>query len=77
MKKYAVAIISLIDNDNKVFIESAIDELSAMKKAVISFIPEESERDFMPLLNKAKSSDELKGYMFDCEIGISDALLIS
>lgn len=76
MNKYAIAVISLLDNDNEVFVETALNELSAMKKAVISFIEDGKESDFMPLLNAATTPEELKKSLFQCEIGISDALLI-
>jgi len=72
MKKYAVAVLSFFENENKVFIVEADNESEAMGKALVLF-NENNDEDYTEWVNELsqKTVEKIQEECFDGEIAIS------
>ena len=78
MNKYAVAILSFFENQNKIFIVDADTEVNAMKKALIDFCKtEQSKKDQEEWQISWETVEDVINECFNGEIGISEPVLIS
>ncbi len=70
MKYYAVAILSLFDNDNKIFLIKAENKVNALKEGLIEFCTNEEDKNSQRQLNKESSNDyeELTDNLFSMEL---------
>lgn len=77
MNKYAIALISFFDNENKIFIVEANNEIESMKKALFLFngINDESFAGWTTTVGE--TIEEVKSYCFNGDIGISSPVLVS
>jgi len=73
--KYAVAIINFFDNENKIHVVEADNEIDAMKKAILKINPESELiiEDYDDL----HTIEDIKNYMFDVDQSISSPLQIN
>ena len=77
MPKYAVALISFFDNENKIRMVEADDEAGAMIKVAIELMELDHERDADYILSlKGKSAERIQEIVADVDMSISRALLI-
>jgi hypothetical protein len=75
MNKYAIAVISLIENENKVYIINSNTEADAMITALIDFNPDDP--DFNEWAKSLPMDiEQIKSHAFNTEIGISSPVLI-
>lgn len=78
MNKYAVAILSFFENQNKIFIVEADTEVNAMKKALIKFCTsDEAKKSQEEWQTSWETVDEVINECFNGELGISEPVLIS
>jgi hypothetical protein len=73
MKKYAVAILSLFENNNEIFFVEAEDEVQAIKQGLIDFCKDEeikqSQREWN--LELSNSVEELKNELINGELAVT------
>ena len=80
MKKFAVAILSFFDNDNKLFVVEAETEQKAIIKALSIFNSENGEetkdKDFLEWINsmEKKTVEEIQQELFDGDMSLSNVV---
>ncbi|WP_297419076.1 hypothetical protein [Clostridium sp.] len=79
MKKYALAILSFFDNDNKLFVVEAETEQKAVIKALSIFNGKEEEtndKDTLKWINSMenKTIEEIQQELFDGDISLSNVV---
>ncbi len=78
MNKYAVAILSFFENQNKIFIVEADNDVNAMKKALLDFCTtDERKKDQEEWQAPWETVNDVINECFNGEIGISEPVLIS
>jgi hypothetical protein len=77
MNRYAVSVLSFFENENKCFIVSAKDEVSAMKQALIDFCHVDVKSDWEEWIEHWGTIEEVKEHAFNGEIAISTPILIT